>query len=221
MKNRNLKLNKFISMLLVISLCLCFCSGCKKEEEPIEEESIVLPYNAEVIVSDGFGIYYTIVPPEPHWFTKNFWRTNTIRVSYDDEDPWELHLDRGKLRSPEYADYYNEHYPEFRIVMISTQEEYDKTFLEPREIDFEKQMILIYLDNAHTGNTRSVTDIVLEDGNLTIKWKSVRIGDFTNPTNRFMIVKMDKVKCDKISFAYTYSNGNIAQDMVDSITLNQ
>ena len=80
-------------------------------------------------------------------------------------------------------------------------------------------MVLIYI---HRGISLEVAalDIVLEDRNLMIKW--ARTGIYTtDPKRQFLVVKMDKVECDIISFANVYSNGYIHEDYTDSITLNQ
>ena len=201
-------IKKIVSIMLVI--CLCFFGGCAKK----------LPYNGKVLVTELLP--QRLMAPKDYWFTEEFWLDNMISgVDYLNEN-----YDRNDEMSSYFL--YFDDLPEYRIRLVATQEEYDKIFIKPLKIDFSTEMIIIYIYSELDVYKRTIKDIKLENGQLEIGYRSKSLSKgcsfrnrLTPPQSSFLVIKMDKVECDIISFAYLYSNGNVDQNRVYSITVNQ
>lgn len=119
-----------------------------------------------------------------NWMNEDFFKENLTRGSHylDDDDIM-------------VAD---ETYPEFVTFIIRTQEEFDSKFTEfPPMIDFEEEMLLVYIFTTTNSGTCKISKISLDHQTLNIDFKvekSKGVSDnLTSPMQKCLIVKVNKM----------------------------
>ena len=101
-------------------------------------------------------------------------------------------------------------YPREVIVVIDSQEKLEARYEKYPEYDFSKHMFITYYFTATNDNRRTVTDVELENGELTIYWKERRRISSCGRKNARMpfttsfTVWMDKVEFETIKFKEVY-----------------
>ena len=93
----------------------------------------------------------------------------------------------------------------FRTYIIKEQTQLDAIFSVYPNIDFEKDMIVMYAYTSVFGNRDYIiTSITLDNANLKVDFKlsSGRSGymDASAPQTRFLVLKMDKLDIDTVEF---------------------
>ena len=173
----------FVIAVTIMSLGICF--GCKGS----------LPYKATVIGS-GVVCDWNIVPRQIGYFTDNFWKENLIGgVAYNNEN--------RNCEDPNDEEYITfDDLPIERVRIIRNKEECENTFLNPIEIDFEKEIIIVYMFCSNYTRTVKVKNIRAVDKNLFVEYTMAKgkLGykDASAPQRRFMVIKMDNPNVDTI-----------------------
>ena len=141
-----------------------------------------LPFNAMV------GVGGTVE------FKEEFLKANrTYNVDYMDENgDWFLDLTS----------------PKFRTYIIREKAQTDEIFSICPDIDFEKDMIVMYAYTSIYGSNRYhiIKKITLNNKNLKIDYKisAGKLGAFDapGPRTRFLVLKMDKLDIDTVEFTW-------------------
>jgi hypothetical protein len=128
-----------------------------------------------------------------NWINDEFANTNLIRnvyYSYDDE-----------IFFTE-----DEDYPLSKTYIVENIEEYDKIFLNninELNIDFNKQMLIVYSFGAINHRELKLVSTDLQDKILKITFKSISktgVGDTSMPYQRWIVIKQDKVEVASTEF---------------------
>ena len=157
-----------------------------------------LPYNAEIITS-VFVTDNHIVPLNDDYFTESFWKESIIStVTYYNED-----YDINDENSIDYIRYPDA--PAEIIKIVDTQEEYEQTFTHQEDIDFENNMLIVWIFYSFSKDYYNLTKIVKEDKKLKIEYIETRIGYFfvhncSEPMRRYIVISMDKLDVDTVEF---------------------
>ena len=144
------------------------------------ETTVTLPYNAMI----GVG--------GPIEFREDFLETNRLYdVLYLNENgEWEWELD--------------ETLPKFRTFIITEKARLDEVFSVCPEIDFEKEMVVMYVYPGIYSKERIITSITLDNKILKIKFKIADgkpgYGNASAPQMHILLIKMDKLDIDTVEF---------------------
>lgn len=101
---------------------------------------------------------------------------------------------------------YDENTPKSRTYLIKTQTELDEVFSDFPEIDFEKEMLIVYCYRTVYGR-KQVLENVFSDGNLLyVEFNVVKgkIGhaDASAPSRRMLVVKLDRLDITEVKITY-------------------
>jgi hypothetical protein len=168
----------FIRALTVcIPILLCSFAGC--ETTKCEE---TLPFNAR-----GIGL--------PLAYKEDFLKANrTYGAYYRNEDSvdWATRWE------------YDETSPKDRTFIITEKARLDEIFSVYPDVDFEKEMVVMYGYTSMYGRARKITSITLDNKNLKIEFKFVEgkpgAGDAKMPETEFLVLRMDKLDIDTVEF---------------------
>lgn len=172
---------------LMISIMGILC-GCADKQDP---KSNPLPYNAELII-DHFEVERKTVPTDIGYFTEDFWRENTVRVIYLNEN-----YNSNDPTGSEYL--FDETLPESITHIITTEQEYNRIFTQEYQnrhsIDFEKEMLIVFVSCGGNGTRTTLTDVSLNGKDLTVnyKYRIVTNDNGTEPERHVRVIKIDKL----------------------------
>ena len=148
----------------------------------------MLPYNAMI----GAG--------GPLVYKEEFLKTNRLYevLCLNENGEWEWELD--------------ETLPKFRTFIITEKALLDEIFSVCPEIDFEKDMVVMYaFTSIYYGRDLKITSITINKKNLKIEFKYMagKIGhkDASSPQIRFLVIKMDKLDIDTVEFTLLNPQG--------------
>ena len=144
--------------------------------------------HADAVVADVY--YRDGVPYDPNgeiFFTEPFLSETRVREWNSAETPDGL--------------------PETRTVVIRDRATCDETFTDcPFDVDFDSEMIVIYVTGSIYNRSVKVKSTALSDGVLTVKMnvKKPRWGanDASSPHERYVVIKLDKVDFDRVDVGY-------------------
>lgn len=125
------------------------------------------------------------------WINEDFLLEKLTRGSH--------YLDDGEIM---VAD---ESYPEFFTFIIMNQEEFDSKFTKfPPTINFEKEMLLVYIFTTTNSNTYKIIKISLNDQILNIYFKAEKSkgasDNLTSPIQKCLILKVNKMEITAANF---------------------
>jgi len=175
-----------LGIALTMLFSLFTLAACVPEEdEKMSCEDEKTPYNA-TFVSSEFS------------FKSEFLEENRISgVSYKNED-W--NPEDGN--SCEYM--LDETAPKFRTFIIKERDELDEVFAVFPEINFEKNMVVMYLFRGFDGVNRHIKNIKISDKSLVIELNFVRVSsgynNLTEPKCISLIIKLDKLDVSEVEF---------------------
>jgi hypothetical protein len=176
--------------ILLTVLCVAVMCGCKvaggvsskaivDSEKTIDKEGY-LPFNA--ILGAGGPLAYK----------EDFLKANRLYdVLYLNENgDWEWELD--------------ETLPKFRTFIITDKAQLDEIFSVYPDIDFEEDMVVMYVYPGIYSRERKITSIILDNKNLKIEFTIADgkpgTGDATAPQIHFLVLRMDKLDIDTVEF---------------------
>lgn len=160
--------------------------------------SCALPYNAEIVTS-VFVTDNHIVPLDDDYFTESFWKESIIStVTYYNED-----YDINDENSIDYIRYPDA--PAEIIKIVDTQEEYEQTFTHQEDIDFENNMLIVWVFRSFNQYTYNLKKVVQEDKKLNIEYTEENTGCFfahnaSAPMRAYIVISMDKLDVDTVEF---------------------
>jgi hypothetical protein len=167
---------KIITLGVLAVMCLGLFTGCGGNK-----------YNA-VVVEDGVA------------FNTEFLKENMTYGAYYYNENYNEDID-------DWSDRYlrDETSPKSREHIIKAKAEFDKIFTEfPLEVDFDKEMVLVYCYTDDNSRPRIIKSIELDDTTLKIKFKlkEVKPGvlDSTMPGRKCLVVKMGKLDITTAEF---------------------
>ena len=178
-------LTTFLAGILVFALA--FSAGCVKYHAKIWYPS-VYEWNIRSDLPEVHiqGTYYLNPDYDPDYIPE-----------YNEE---------GELIGPpnEKYLYYGSEYPREVIVVIDSQEKLEERYEKYPEFDFNKQMFIIYyFSTTNEKYTRTIKNVELNNGELTIYWKEKslsRKNDTHEPVTTAFTVLMDKVEFETVKF---------------------
>jgi len=145
-----------------------------------------IPFNA-VVLSDGYN-FKTKFLNENRTYGARYLNENYN----EDEDEWS---DRYLV---------DETSPIFRVFVIKEQAELDKAFVYFPQIDFDKNMILVYCYTEIYSRSQIINSIELDGTVLEVEFSLKKakpgVGDASAPQTRFMIIKMDLLAITEVTF---------------------
>ena len=101
---------------------------------------------------------------------------------------------------------YDENTPKSRTYILKNQDELDEVFSEFSEIDFEKEMVLVYCYRTIYVRKQVLEKVVFDGNVLKIEFNVVRgkIGhaDAAAPHRRMLAVKLDKLDITEAKIQY-------------------
>ena len=101
---------------------------------------------------------------------------------------------------------YDENTPKSRTYLIKNQDELDEVFSEFSEIDFEKEMVLVYCYRTIYIRKQVLEKVVLDGNVLNVEFNVVKgkIGhaDASAPSIRMLVVKLDKLDIAEVNVTY-------------------
>lgn len=173
-------MKKILCLGVIFVMCLGLFAGCgeKKGDKTV-------PYNAVVVETD-------------FQFKKDFWKENIISGAinryYDDE---------GNLQTVKTFE--DETLPNFRIFIVKEQNEFDDIFDVFPQVDFEKEMVIIYIFRTpHSNRTYKIKNVEVCDKTLKISYAELGgkpgYGDASLPQRKALVIKMDKLDVESVEF---------------------
>jgi hypothetical protein len=94
--------------------------------------------------------------------------------------------------------------PKFRTYIITEKARLDEVFSVHPDVDFEKEMVVMYAYTSTSGRARKITSVTLDNKNLKIEFKYVEgkpgAGDAKGPETEFLVLRMDKLDIDTVEF---------------------
>jgi len=178
-------MKKAIIFVLAIAgmalLCGCAGGGVREPPKSVDTgEETTLPFNAMI----GAG--------GPLSFREDFLKANRLyAVLYLNENgKWEWEWD--------------ETLPQFRTFIITEKAQLDEIFSVYPDIDFEKDMVVLYVYPDTSSGEIKITSITLVNKYLKIKFKIADgkpgYGNATAPQIHFLPLRMDKLDIDTVEF---------------------
>ena len=168
-------MKKFLKIFIVLFVVLGICFTIS---------ACGVGYNAVVVDS---GIEYTAE------FLKN---SITYGAWCDNED--------FNVEEDDYDGWYDSESPETRTYIVSELSEADEIFVKCPDVDFEKEMLLVYCwTEIYQRRPVVLKSVKVEENQIlkvefTLKNPSGNVGDASMPMRRIIVIKMDKID---ISFA--------------------
>ena len=160
--------------------------------------SCALPYNTEIVTS-VFVTDNHIVPLDDDYFTESFWKESIIStVEYYNED-----FDGNDVNSKEYIFFPDA--PKQIIKIVDTKEEYEQTFTHHEDIDFENNMLIVWVFRSFNQYTYNLKKVVQEGKKLNIEYTESDTGccftyQSSAPFRRYIVISMDKLDVDTVEF---------------------
>lgn len=188
-----MKIKKLLSVLTACLLMTVICSGCTREPKLPE-----VAYNARII-ADFAGSERKFIPDIKLGFTEKFWTENLVCVSYLNED-----YDPNLPGSKKYL--FDKTLPEEITHIVTSEEEYrkiyDKEHADGNPVDFEKEMLIVYVYAGGNGTKHYLWEVTLDDKELLIKYKQRIVTNdvVTNPKRSILVIKMDKLDIETVEF---------------------
>jgi len=138
-------------------------------------KKIIIPYHA-VVVESGLS------------FQPDFLKNNMTYGAYYYDDNGELVSDRTS--------------PGTRTYIITNQDEFDEVFISFPQIDFDKEMILLYCYTTENTNQRHIKSVELDGGILKIGFSPDRDTTGIPPffQRRILVVKIDEIEIETVEF---------------------
>ena len=160
-----------------------------------------LPYHAIVLANGHAQVLGPVVPTEDTCFTETFWRENIISgISYENEN-----RDPDDADSEQYITYTD--VPSSRTLAIVDRETYERTFKLRYDVDFAKEMVLVYMTSGQPSHRFVIKDILVSGQSVSVVYDSERahksasgMHDATEPTRVWVVLKMDLQKFETIEF---------------------
>lgn len=133
-------------------------------------------------------------------------------VLYDNAEEWinEEYVNAHRTRGARYGEnsesVADDSCPETWTEIVKNQEKYLEIFSDAQEefeVDFEKEMLIVYTFTTVYHRSCSLTKLKLKDETLTIGYKiptMVGVGDASKPYQRFFVVKLDKLDLNAAEF---------------------
>ena len=95
--------------------------------------------------------------------------------------------------------------PKFRTHIIKEQSKFDEVFIAFPQIDFQKEMILIYVYTCYyNGRSHKIQSVDLDGKTLKIGVRLKREypygPDMSSPMHRFLVIKMDSLDIKTVKF---------------------
>ena len=101
---------------------------------------------------------------------------------------------------------YDDSLPESRTYIIQNQEQLEEIFLDFPEIDFDKEILLVYCYTTVYIRKQRLEKVSLENGVLTVAFDVVRgkLGhaDAASPHTRLCVIRLDKVDVTEVNITY-------------------
>ena len=101
---------------------------------------------------------------------------------------------------------YDENTPKSRTYILKNQDELDEVFSEFSEIDFEKEMVLVYCYRTIYIRKQVLEKVALDGNVLNVEFNVVKgkIGhaDASAPSRRMLVVKLDKLDITEVNVTY-------------------
>jgi len=126
---------------------------------------------------------------EAEWIREEFYEQNRVYGAM---------YDRETLR--------DESYPKTRTFIVRTQEEFDKMFIDENhiEVDFEKEMLLVYTYKATYTRKMKIKRIKEDNGimevELDVEKVKLGVGASCSPFQRYVVLKVDKKDITSVEF---------------------
>lgn len=126
--------------------------------------------------------------------------------SWMKDDFFEINLTHGSWSYDQKQYVQGDEYPQQKNIIIKNLDEFNETFAEfPVEVDFEKDMVLMYGRTTPSSNELILTDAVLDGQTLFIKyWFPALDGppppNASMPLTKWIVVKMDKLDIKTVVF---------------------
>ena len=101
---------------------------------------------------------------------------------------------------------YDENTPKSRTYLLKNQDELDEVFSEFSEIDFEKEMVLVYCYRTIYIRKQVLEKVVLDGTILNVEFNVVKgkmgHADASAPQRRMLVVKLDKLDITEVNITY-------------------
>ena len=102
---------------------------------------------------------------------------------------------------------YNSDTPKNRTYLIQTQGQLNEIFVDFPEIDFEKEMVLVYCYRTVYTQRKQILENVTLDGkvlNVSFNVERGKLGyaDASAPHRRILVVKLDKLEITEVKITY-------------------
>ena len=101
---------------------------------------------------------------------------------------------------------YDENTPKSRTYILKNQDELDEVFSEFSEIDFEKEMVLVYCYRTIYIRKQVLEKVALDESVLNVEFNIVKgkIGyaDASAPHRRILVVKLDRLDITEANITY-------------------
>lgn len=149
-------------------------------------------------IVSGCGVGYHAVEVDSDLvFQENFLKENRVCAIYRNEN-----YDPTDDESEEYV--WDTTSPVDRTFMVRNEAELNEIFLDFPEVDFEKEMVLIYIYASVYSRPRKIKSVVFQETNLTIQFQynKGKFGhaDASMPHQSVLIVKMDRLDVTNVKF---------------------
>lgn len=168
-------LTKILSMGVGVIVCLVLLAGCGNGNE----------YNA-IVLESGLS------------FKSEFLKDNMTLGAYYYNENYNPEEDPG-------AEYLrDETSPKYRIFIVRNQTERNLIFSNIQDVDFEKEMLLVYCYTDIYSRPRIIKSLELEGTTLnvefTIKKSKKGVGDASMPQRRILVIKMKALDIETVMF---------------------
>ena len=131
------------------------------------------------------------------WLDNAFLEENKISTAYyRNPDFTDIHASE-----PKYIKYPDE--PKTRTFIITEKEEYDRIFTKsPVEVDFEKEMVILYTCTDVSPREYNLKKMDVNDGVLIakIKLEHRNVNDSVMPYQRWFVLVMKKMEIGEVKF---------------------
>ena len=101
---------------------------------------------------------------------------------------------------------YDENTPKSRTYILKNQDELDEVFSEFSEIDFEKEMVLVYCYRTIYIRKQVLEKVVLDGTILNVEFNVVKgkmgHADASAPSRRMLVLKLDKLDITEVNITY-------------------
>ena len=179
-------MNKKVLRGMIVILLFGLFVGCGEKK---------LLFNAVII---GNGSIEDLEISEIEYLNEIFLEENmTLGAMYKNENwnPLDEHSD-------EYL--YDETSPPFRTHIVSEENQLNNILCNPPQVDFDNEMILVYMFTEATNRNQIIKNVSLEDVTLKIEFTTERAKtgyrDVTVPKRRFIVIKIDILDVNEVEF---------------------